>query len=278
MGTPNPHVTITAATRQGSGPTNQDRYIVGPNFAAVLDGASSFTEERPERDGGWYAQVLGAKLRDLLITQPDGPLPGIVEHAIEAVVTENDLRPDSSPTSTIALARWDDERVDAYVLGDSTVAVIHPDGSEDVHSDDRLAVIGADLRRAYRDRLAAGGAFDEEHRRLLASLQAEQAKVRNRDDGYWIAGAEPEAANHAKVHVHPRLNTARLLLATDGAASAITRYRALPNWASVDPHSATGLLGAVEAMEEADAQGRQWPRSKTHDDKTLVFAQFPANL
>jgi serine/threonine protein phosphatase PrpC len=270
MGTANSHVTVTASTRKGSGRTNQDRYIIGPNFAAVLDGASNFSEEQPEQDGGWYAETLAARLRELLTAQPDSSLPEIVERAIESVATEHDLRADTSPTSTVALARWDDEHVEIYVLGDSTVAIIDTDGSEDAYSDDRIASIGGGLRRAYQERLAAGSGFDEEHRRLLASLQAEQAKWRNREDGYWIAGTEPEAANHAMAGVCRRLDIARLILATDGAATGITRYRTLPSWGSVRANAVTDLLGGIEAVEETDAEGKQWPRSKRRDDKTLV--------
>lgn len=274
MGTTNPPVTITAATRKGSGHTNQDRYITGPNFAAVLDGASKFTEEQPRHDGGWYAQTLAAELGELLTARPDAPLPGIVQHAIEAVATEHDLRPATSPTSTIALARWDDEHVETYVLGDSKVAIIHPDGSEDAYSDDRLRSIGGGLRRAYRGRLAAGSGFDDQHLRLLASLQAEQAKWRNREDGYWIAGAEPDAANHGKASVHARGEVGRLVLATDGAAAGISRYRTLENWGDVDPSTLGDFLSAIEADEASDPDGQQWPRSKPGDDKTLIVVQL----
>lgn len=274
MGTANPPVTITAATRKGSGRTNQDRYIIGPNFAAVLDGASSFSEEQPEHDGGWYAETLGAELRNLLIAHPDDPLPGSVEHAIENVVTEHDLRPETSPSSTIALARWDSQHVETYVLGDSTVAIIHQDGSENVYSDDRLASIGGGLRRAYREQLAAGNGFDDQHRQLLASLQAEQARWRNRAGGYWIAGGEPRAAHHANSRTQAREAVASLLLATDGAASGITRYGILPSWSSVTANVVADLLGATEALEKADAKGQQWPRSKRSDDKTLVVLRL----
>ncbi len=274
MGTANPRVTITAATRKGSGRTNQDRYFTGPTFAAVLDGASNFTDEPLLQDGGWYAETLAYKLRELLTAQPGDPLSGIVGHAIEAVATEHDLLPATSPTSTVALARWDDEHVETYVLGDSTVAVIHPDGSEDAYSDDRLASTGGDLRRAYRKRLAAGSGFDDQHLRLLASLQAEQSRWRNRDDGYWIAGAEPDAANHGKARIHARGEVGRLVLATDGAAVGINRYRTLGSWRDVHPSTPADFLRAIEAEEASDPDAQQWPRSKPGDDKTLVVVNW----
>lgn len=274
MGTANPHVTIAAATRKGSGRTNQDRYITGPNFAAVLDGASNFSDEPHQQDGGWYAETLAARLRDLLTGQPDNPLPNIVERAIESVVTEHDLRPDTSPTSTIALARWDDELVETYVLGDSTVAIIHPDGSEDAYTDTRLAPIGGHLRRAYRRRLAAGNGFDDQHRQLLASLQAEQAKWRNREDGYWIAGADAKAARHGITEAHARTQVERIILATDGLSTGVTVYRTFRQWRHLQVSLPADGLRAIEADEASDPTAQRWPRSKPSDDKTGVFVAF----
>ncbi|GAA6525082.1 hypothetical protein IDVR_08770 [Intrasporangium sp. DVR] len=273
MGPAKAPVTITAATRKGSGRTNQDRYIIGPNFAAVLDGASNFSEENPQHDGGWYAETLAAKLRKLLAAQPDGALPEIVGRAIESVATEHDLRSNSSPTSTIALARWDDEQAEVYVLGDSTVAIIHPDGREDVYSDHRLASIGEDVRRAYRERLAAGSGFDDQHLQLLASLQAEQARWRNREDGYWIAGATSAAASRGIVQSLKWPDVSRIAIASDGAAAAVSKYRLFPSWAVLAGLDAQEVLVAVEAHESLDGDGTAWPRSKRHDDKTLLLLE-----
>lgn len=53
--------------------------------------------------------------------------------------------------------------------------------------DDRQAKFGAEIREAYRPHLRRGHEFDDDHRRFLGDLQAEQARRRNRPDGYWIA-------------------------------------------------------------------------------------------
>ncbi len=52
----------------------------------------------------------------------------------------------------------------AYVLGDSTVAVVHRNGGEAV-SDQRLHDVGADPRVKYQARLAGGAGYDDEQRR-----------------------------------------------------------------------------------------------------------------
>lgn len=263
-------VPVQAATRAG-GSNNQDRYVHGDGFAAVLDGATSVAGDR-SHDPGWYADRLA---REIGARMPrGGALADTVADAVRAVRDAHRLDPDTSPTSTVALARWSDDTVETYLLGDSFVVVLRADGDETVQTDDRLDAVGAAERAAYRARLAAGGEYDVGHRDLLLALQAEQARRRNRPGGYWIAGAEPEAAHHGITTTGERSGVSALVLASDGVAperhpEAVT-WRALSGAAY--RRGPAQVLRELHDAEAADADGRRWPRSKRHDDKTLVIA------
>jgi serine/threonine protein phosphatase PrpC len=259
---------IRAATLAG-GSNNQDRYITGDGFAAVLDGATSVAGDR-SHDPGWYAEQLAHAIGE---TVPrGGPLGDAVAEAIRMVRDAHDLSPETTPTSTVALARWSETSVETYALGDSYVVLLRSDGTEDVHTDDRLDSVGVDERSAYQKRLVEGHGYDAGHRVLLLELQAEQAQRRNRPDGYWIAGADPEAGRQGLSTTTDRAGVAALVLASDGIA--IERQPGGKTWA--DLYRATerqGLDGVLEAIHESEAidpDGRRWPRSKIHDDKTLV--------
>ncbi|HEV6953190.1 MAG TPA: protein phosphatase 2C domain-containing protein [Promicromonospora sp.] len=248
---------------------NQDRYVIGDNFAAVLDGATSFAGDR-SHDPGWYAEQLAHALDE---TVPRGePLADAVAEAIRTVRDANELTPATTPTSTVALARWSDDQVETYVLGDSYVVVLHDDGSETVHTDDRLDEIATAERITYRSRLVDGHGYDEAHRALLLDLQAEQARHVNRPGGYWIAGTEPEAGRHGMTTVEPRGRVAGLLLASDGIDPErhpkATAWRDLFNEAY--SHGPEQVLRRIHDAERGDPAGRRWPRSKPHDDKTIV--------
>ncbi len=54
---------VDYATLKGDGKTNQDRYLIGDYYAAVLDGASAYPPQPEGRDGGWYAEQLAASDR-----------------------------------------------------------------------------------------------------------------------------------------------------------------------------------------------------------------------
>lgn len=266
MGADSPHVTISAATLAG-GDNNQDRYGFGEGWAFVLDGASSFATTQPDHDGGWYAERLKHALVHELTRRPDGATAAIVASAIKAAASAHE-NPETCPTSTIALARWSDEAVEAYVLGDSSVALISPD-SEEVLTDDRLARIAAATRQAYRSRLRTGCGFDQRHRELLQNLQREQAVRQNRPNGYWIAGSDPAAAQNGLLETRPRHSLCGLVLATDGASNG-RRYGAFETWNSFDLSQPEKHLLDVEVAEESDPDGVRWPRSKMRDDKTVV--------
>ncbi|WP_298455311.1 protein phosphatase 2C domain-containing protein [uncultured Cellulomonas sp.] len=270
-----PVARIAAATRQGSGSTNQDRYVVGEHYAAVLDGASSESVTIPGRDGGWYAEALSHRLVKFLDEDAGGTTADVVARAIADVRDAYSLDPESTPTSTVAIARWTDTSIDLFVLGDSTAVALLADGTELLQTDDRLANVARAERDAYLSRLASGAGYDPGHRDLLRRLQAHQRAERNQPGGYWIAGAEPGAAYQAITTRLSRHGAAAIVLATDGAASAVDRYQLLPDWQAFVERLKTldlaPLLLEIEQHEAFDPNGQHWPRGKRHDDKTAVY-------
>jgi hypothetical protein len=266
------HTSVRAATLAGAS-NNQDRYVVGDGFAAVLDGATSVAGDR-SHDPGWYAEQLAQAISETMPRR--GPIADAVADAIRRVRDVHGLTPSTSPTSTVAIARWSDDVVETYALGDSYVVVVRADGTESVHTDDRLEAVGAPERAAYRTRLAAGHGYDVGHRGLLLALQAEQAQHRNQPGGYWIAGAEPEAGHHGITTTDTRSGITALLLASDGVDPE--RYPQAVDWRGLadDAHryGEARVLQDIHDAEAVDLDGRRWPRSKPHDDKTLVTVSF----
>lgn len=266
MGPDSASVTVRAATLAG-GPKNQDRHDWGDGWAFVLDGASSFATEQPEHDGGWYSERLRTALSDGLTRAPQHETVSIVARAIEFAASGHD-DPQTCPTSTIALARWNAEQVELYVLGDSTAALIGIE--EDAFlTDERMASVGARLRREYQTRLLEGYGFDSRHKEILHSLQVEQVKARNKPAGFWVAGAQVNAAERGLTATHPWESARALVLATDGIGPArrlIGRHN-LMDLIEVDLES---HLKELHQAESRDWRGELAPRSKKHDDKTVV--------
>ncbi|MDC5697282.1 hypothetical protein OO014_08430 [Intrasporangium calvum] len=247
-----------------------DRVHLTANAVIVLDGASAFLNHGVS--AATYVDSLGASLTQLVRASPDADLTEILRDAIARTRDALDLIPGRAPSSTVAIARATAEAVDLLVLGDSQVAT--PKGTV---RDDRLAHVAPDQRKAYRTWLAEGHGYDDTLRGLLHELQAEQIRYRNRPGGYWIAEADPNAAQHAITSQLTIAAVPWLVVATDGAYKPMG-YLGLDNWATL-AHATPNQLSAVlmqcqqwEAQEDPD--GAALPRAKRHDDKTIAACQL----
>ena len=149
---------------------------------------------------------------------------------------------------------------------------------DDVLVIDEASQVGPELRRRYRDRLIEGHGYDDEHRHVLAELQHQQAQQRNRPGGYWIAEADPSAADHAIVTRSPadRLNWA--ILATDGAYRTMTHLGNV-DWAELRNASSEDLAAILEQQCQhwettEDPRGQKLPRAEIYDDKSIAAVTF----
>ncbi|MFL6130757.1 MAG: protein phosphatase 2C domain-containing protein [Mycobacteriales bacterium] len=275
MPAPAARVARVRTAERAAGPApSQDRTVVLPTAVAVLDGASA--PDPGERDGGWYAGQLAGQLAARL-ADSSLDLATVLADSIAAVTSRHRLRPGSSPSSTVAMLRWTEEQTEGLVLGDSSLVAFAAGGAVEEVVDDRLAAVAPAQRVAYQDRLAEGTGYDDEHLSLLRRLAGEQRRHRNSPGGYWIAEAEPAAARHALTRSWPAGALDAAVLATDGVTRGVG-HPGLPTWsATLDLAAASGpaaVLDAVRAAEDADPDGRRWPRSKRHDDQSLVVVTW----
>jgi hypothetical protein len=262
-------LTVHAATLPGGEPPGQDRWGVSARGAVVLDGASSHSPEAP--DASAYVDRLLPAILDRL---DHGGLRAVLRDAITETANALGLVPGAAPSSTVLLMRVG-AKAEIAALGDSTAVIGHPDGTTTRLSDDRLAHIGADQRRAYREHLQRGSGFGTEHKGRLRELQRSEFPHRNRLGGYWIAEADPAAADELLIRSFQPEAVTWVVLATDGAQKHIDRLGG--EWdvlASQSDEQLAAFLQAAQAWEtEADPDGTDLPRSKRHDDKTIVAWQ-----
>ncbi|MDQ3431585.1 MAG: hypothetical protein M3467_05085 [Actinomycetota bacterium] len=252
-------------------PNGQDRVHTAPNAVIVLDGATAFTPVPV--DAGTYADELGGRIAAHLTDRPSAGLVDVLASAVGGARDHLGLFSSGrSPSSTVSIVRVDGAHVDVLVLGDSPVIVGHIDQELEVLVDDRLARLPNPHRAAWRRRLSDHHGYDEQHRAILREMQTVQSSQRNRAGGYFIAEADPGAAYQAITRRYSRRHVGWAILATDGAVDLL-QHLGLDNWPAIaaDPTQASRLLHRASAWEAyADPDGRQLPRAKRHDDKTLA--------
>jgi hypothetical protein len=153
------------------------------------------------------------------------------------------------------MLRWSANRIDGLVLADSPI-VAFGQGEPDVLADDRLV--------SLRDKGKLRTGADVHNRR-------------NADDGFWVAEADPAAAEQAVRRSWPRDATDAVLIASDGVAIGVDEYH-LFDWRQVleiaRSRGTESVLDTVRTAEEQDPDGERWPRPKRHDDQALVLLDF----
>lgn len=258
---------------------NEDFAAAAPGAAVLLDGAGVAGAETGCTHGvAWFSAMLGGLLLSTITAHPARPLAECLADAIRAVrsLHENtcDLTFRASPTSTVVAVRIDAGALEYLVLGDSSLLLADRDGATTVITDRRLDDVGRRLRGPV-DALPIGS---PEHAAALAEYRNALTGFRNEPGGFWIAGPEPRAAEHALTGAVPLESLTSVTLLSDGATRLVDRFQ-LATWGetlTVLTSSGPGeLLRRVREVEAGDPEGRRWPRGKSQDDATALHLVLP---
>jgi len=260
---------VAVATEPGSaGVPSEDWAAATADLIVVLDGATARTETGCVHGIAWYAEHLGRALVDGASAN-GRPRADTLKAAIAAVADlhpQCDLSHPGTPSAGVGIMRPDG----AYlVLGDVAIVAETTKGVQ-VVVDNRVSET-APAERAEVDRYLIG--TPEKAAALIPMKRAELA-ARNVEGGYWIAAAEPAAADHALTGVFDLPEAARVAVVTDGAARGVAfglmTWETLLNVAATEGPAT--LIRQVRTAEQSDPLGAAWPRNKASDDATTVVA------
>jgi hypothetical protein len=261
------------------GQENEDFAAVAPGVAVLLDGAGVAGAETGCTHGiAWFSSTLGGLLLSSLTARRDRPLPDCLADSIRLVRSLHedscDLTYRASPTSTVVAVRAGAGALEYLILGDSTLLLADVEGKATALTDRRLDDVGKRLRGPV-DALPTGS---PEHAAALAEYRDALTGLRNRPGGFWVAGPDPQAAEHALTATVPLESLASVTLLSDGATRLVDRFE-LSDWeetltvlGSAGPDE---LIRRVRQAEVSDRDGRRWPRGKACDDATIVHWVLP---
>ncbi|WP_060887263.1 hypothetical protein [Streptomyces caniscabiei] len=253
---------------------NEDFAAAAPGAAVLLDGAGVGGAKTGCTHGvAWFSGTLGGLLLRDITAHPARPLVACLADSIGLVRALHedscDLDYRASPTSTVVAVRTGGGVLEYLVLGDSSLLLADRAGGTAVVTDRRLDEVGKRLRGPV-DALPTGS---QEHAAALAEYRHALTGFRNRPGGFWIAGPDARAAEHALTGAVPLNSLTSLTLLSDGATRLVDRF-GLVGWAEVlsvlDSSGPGELIRRVREVETADPDGRRWPRGKAHDDATAL--------
>lgn len=117
-----------------------------------------------------------------------------------------------------------------------------------------------------------------EHAAALAEYRAALTGLGNQPGGFWIAGPNPQAAEHALTGSVPRESLTSVTLFSDGATRLVDLFE-LATWQEaldiLGESGPDGLICQVRYAEGGDPEGRRRPRGKAQDDATALHWVLP---
>jgi hypothetical protein len=269
-------VDVSFATSPGSmSKPNEDFVAASSSVAIVLDGLTA----PPALGTGcvhgtpWFVTRLGTQLVGAATTAREEPLQDLVASAITRVADSHahtcDLDHPGTPSSSLAILREQDQRVEYLLLFDSVIVLDGTSGLTIV-SDRRVDAVAQEEHLATRTHPIGSPAHQD---RVQALIEA-QRPHRNQPGGYWVAAAKPTAAYQAVTGSWPNDQVSCAALLSDGVSCLVELY-AVVDWTELlgilHQHGPTHVISRVREAEDADPTGARWPRYKRSDDATVAF-------
>jgi hypothetical protein len=259
------------------GRPNEDFVGAVPGAVVLLDGAGIPGTDSICRHGvAWYSHTLGATLLGQLAREPGADLGAALADAIGQVSGQHrhtcDIANPSSPQATVAIIRFDADRVDYLVLADVFIVLDSSEAGPQVVTDSREVSVRNECSSVLRG-LPTG--TPEYERRKLSVIDALRAR-RNQAGGYWIAKDDPHAAMQAVTGSVSlgELNGAALL--SNGASRIVDPYR-LAQWPAVlDLMREKGPDEILRQVRAAETEARATDAIsdiRRPDDATVAYCE-----
>ena len=262
---------------------NEDLFGFKGDTFWLLDGATSTDGPPMARDAHWLVHELDTAL-NVLATR-ELPVDVMAATACTHVADRWPSLSTRRPVAAMAVWRIHDGQLEAAITGN--VSLLVPQGLKVVElTDDRIHAAQLGSEKALFEALARGLSFEsEEVQALRRSMKEQDAAALDIHANGWLASAAHRVPGDFRqfslslAGPAPRM-AAPMMAATDGFME-LRRY--LQSRDVTDfMETACGLFGGLpaairelRAFELLPDSGQRFPRTKRHDDATVVLLQLP---
>jgi hypothetical protein len=262
--------------------------FVGATDAAawLFDGATAGDDPAAcrDHDAAWFVNQLSCELTNGLSTQPQDDLRRVLAAAIARLASAHQAicphaQTGHGPSATAVIVRRRPQALDYLVLGDSALLVETRDGRVNYFSDPRLATVDRSTRQEIRKALENGCGYESPaHHDRLRRLRAAERRLRNRDNGFWIASDDSQAAHHSITGSYSldggHIGASRVALTSDGLARAVTHLGVHQDWRellqALFHEGIPACVARVRQAELDDPAGITHPRTAPSDDAAAI--------
>jgi len=264
----------------------EDAVGFGENYCFVIDGASVLSKINiidENSDAAWFAGQLKERLCRRLQSDVKTPTETILEEIIRELhgeycraAAEKGIRePGDSPSTSIALFRRVEERIEFFGLGDCTGAAELEDGTISLFKDASLAVLDSSVLKKMKELHRQTGISVLEARAACNNLLLENRMKRNREGGYWILDLSGDGIGHGVKASWPAASLKTFFACSDGFAQLVDTFEVYPDYGAlldaVRDTALTELCGRLFEAQDQDPQANRFPRFKLRDDTSCLW-------
>lgn len=277
---------LDCAGSWGHGEVNEDVVGACGDAAWVIDGATGVSASllNEPSDAAWFAARADRHLRRLLDEQPGIDTIELLRRVMAAC--RDDLEREASrsaegphehPSAAIALVRAHAGAAELVTLGDCRVLHRSEEGVELFGTTALEALERRTIEQAASLLAERPDATPEEVREALLPGLLANRRLMNTEQGYWVLGTEPLAADHVDrkvVEAHPGEPFA---LASDGFLRLVDLFGAAGPadlLAIGTQPELEGWIGRLRAMEAEPGSMRRHPRVKRSDDASFLLCRL----
>ena len=261
---------ISSVCDQGCGAFNEDHLFIGKQTFGVFDGSSSLTPGLFEnKTGAWWASFLARSAffqEDISLAQTIPQANRNIQQGMEDKGVDVSQKVHRWSTSA-AIFRVQNDRLEWVQTGDSLIGVIHDDGQAELlspytnHDKETLGLM---------QKFAARGVKDMKKAALPQIL-----RVRERmNEDYGVLNGEDAALDFISSGSLPTRGIKHVIAFTDGMFPPSHECRDTFDFRTFAEHfqdqGLQGILEEIRAEEETDPLCHIYPRFKRHDDATAV--------
>ncbi len=260
---------------KGSSRVNEDSLIMEKNLFGVFDGATSL--DNADFDDMKTGGLIAASTAGQVFSQNHYPLSRLGKSANNAILAKMKIhnvrlnRPSSRWSTSAAVVRILENRLEWLQTGDSYILLIYDDNSHRVlvdqedHDFETLCMIKEEENKTFSN----------------PAIKAQVDKIRSgMNKTYGVLNGDPGAEKFMRTGFVSLEGVQTILLFTDGLTLPSETPEKKKNFTPlVDVLQGLGLKGLhqyIRQMEKSDPKLSQFPRFKCHDDIAAI-AIHPRN-
>ena len=257
---------------------SEDSYYISDKYIFVIDGASSIIKNEASNfiTHNFVKEIksyLSLFLSDNNITIQEAvkkSLNNALMNDKDNLFVKNDI------SSTISIARINDEYLELYYLGDSPIIIKFNDEIKEFKAND-ISILDNNVIQKMEEvsKNENISIFDSRNSEIIKELLLKNRKLKNRNKGYWIldtTGVGIENGNYLKL---PIKEIQSILICSDGFSQIYDTLNIYNNlttlFTDLDKYPIEDLIGKILQVQNNDVDLNKYPRFTKTDDITVIY-------